>query len=470
MVIVCVSGGMWLSVLNVSIANIALPDIGEEFDADVASVGWIVTGFLVAQATLLSVAGRAGDLYGRRRVFVVGVLVLSLASLGSAAAQSLPQLIIARVLMGAGASAMAPTAFAYAAELFPTAERGRALGFMSGVLGLAPVTALTVGGLLVDAAGWRSVFLFTPVLAAIVLAGAAIILHESRPPDADRRFDLPGAALAAAGLFSLLVALSRGEAWGWSSPRTLLLGAGGLVLLAAFVARELRTEAPIIDLGFFRLRTFTAANAAGTLSSAALFGTLLLLPFYLTITIGMTPVELGLAITPIAASFMIVGPIAGRAMERVGSNRLALAGFVVAAAGVSWAAAIAPEARYELVLLGIVGLGVGLAMASSAVTVTAIEGVPRERLGVVTALTNVGRYTGGALGAAVLGAIMASSLPLGALDATAAADAATGFRVAMAVAGVFLAGAAIAAAWMPRVVGPAAPAPPGIPLTPPLSR
>jgi len=469
--LLAVSGGMWLSVVNVSIVNVALPDMAADFDSDVASMSWTVTGFLVTQAVLLSIAGRAGDLYGRRRIFVGGIVVLSIASLGGALASSVAALVVARVLMGVGASAMAPTAFAYAAELFAPEERGRALGFMSGVLGVAPVIALTLGGVLVEVAGWRSVFLFTPAIGVVVLAGAALVLPASAPDARHRSFDVPGAVLMATGLFLVLVALSRGDALGWTSAPVLGTALGGIAVLALFVFHETRATDPLLDLGLFHLRSFRTANVAAFLSAGALFGTLVLLPFYLTASVGLGAAALGVAIAPIALSFVVVAPLAGRAMSRVGSNRLIIVGFCVAAAGCTWTAAAGPTADYLLLLPGIVGLGVGLAMSSSAVTTTAIWGVPRDRLGVASALPNVSRYTGGALGAAAMGAILAAFLPGGLAASAAAADVGRGFRAAMLVAAGMLALGALVAVRMPRVVGPAAlPSPPSAVAPPPVPR
>lgn len=462
-----VASGMMLSVVNVSIVNIALPAMAEDLGVDVPAISWVVTGFLVTQATLLAVAGRAGDLYGRRRVFVAGVLVLCLGSVLCALAWDAPSLVAFRILQAVGACAMAPTAYAYAAELFGPRERGVALGVMGGVLGLAPVLSLNVAGVLVGTLGWRSVFWFSPVMGAVVLAGAALVLVELRPPDADRRFDLPGAGLAAVGLFALLVALSRGEAWGWSAPPTLAAAAAGVVVLVAFAARELRTEAPMIDLRLLRRRSLATANLAALTSSAALFGVLILLPFYLTAVLGFSAVQLAIGITPIAACFMVVAPLAGRSIARVGSDRLATAGFLVSAAGALWMALAAGSQQYATLLPGIVAFGVGLAVATSPITMTAIHDVPAARLGVASALPNISRYTGGALGAALLGAVLHANLTPGldrALGRAAPAGrelVAGGFRSALLLATALLVLAAVAASRMPRLDAgvPRAPAP-----------
>lgn len=451
-----VASGMMLSVVNVSIVNIALPAMADDLGVDVPSIGWVVTGFLVTQATLLPVAGRAGDLYGRRRVFVIGVVVLSLASVACALAPSAPVLIAFRIVQGVGACAMAPTAFAYAAELFRPTERGAALGLMGGVIGLAPVLALNLAGVLVASAGWRSVFWFSPVLGAVVLAGAALVLPESRRSAARQRFDLPGAALAALGLFAVLLALSRGDRWGWSSPATLGAAALGVAALVGFVARERRIASPMLDLRLFRLRSLSTANLAAGLSAAALFGILILLPFYLAAVLGYDAIRLGIAITPVALSFVLVAPLAGRHVWRLGAARMATVGFAVATLGTVGMALAAPLQSYGVLLPGIAALGVGLAITTSAVTSTAIQDVPPERLGVASALPSISRYTGGALGTAVLGVILHASSPAhlahggGRLGPAARELVAGGMRTALIAGAAFMVLAALAASRMPR--------------------
>ncbi len=472
-----VASGMMLSVVNVSIVNIALPKMAADLGVDLPSISWVVTGFLVTQATLLAMAGRAGDLFGRRRVFVAGVLVLCLGSVLCALAWSAPALVAFRILQAVGACAMAPTAYAYAAELFGPRERGAALGVMGGVLGLAPVLSLNLAGVLVGAFGWRSVFWFSPVMGAVVLAGAGLVLVELRPRDADRDFDLAGAGLAALGLFSLLVAVSRGEEWGWTAGGTLAAGALGAGALALFGLHESRARSPMIDLRLLRRRSSATANLAAMASSAALFGVLIPLPFYLTAGTGFGAVELALAITPVAASFVVVAPLAGRAIVRVGSDRLATAGFLVAAAGALWMAVAATAQDYAALLPGLVAFGVGLAMSTAPITATAIHDVPAARLGVASALPNICRYTGGAIGAAVLGAVLHASLSAGLdraagrLDAPARELVAEGFRWALVVAAGFLLLAALAASRMPRLHRrEPVPVPPPAPADAPVAR
>ncbi len=449
--LIVVTGGMMLSVLNVTVANIALPDVADEFGATPSATGWVVTGVLVTQATLLAIAGRAGDVFGRKRVFVGGVLILSVASIAAALAPSLPVLIVARIVQGVGGSAMAPTAFSFAAELFGPRERGQALGIMGGMLGLAPVISLNLAGALVAAGGWRTVFWFSPVVGAVVLAGAALVLPEMRPERPNQRFDLLGAGLAAAALFSLLFGLSQGDDWGWLSAPVLgaLVAGTGFALL--FVWREMRAAEAMIDLRLFRLRSVASSNLAAMASAGALFGILLVLPFVFSASLGFGPIALGLAITPIALSFVVVAPIAGRLMRRTGAARMAFAGFLLSALGVGGMALVAPEQDYLALLPGLVAFGVGLAMSSSPITTTAISEAPRDRLGVASALPNISRYVGGALGSAILIALVqaeAGDLGLSTVSGAAVAD---GYRLALLAAGSLLVIAAIIATRMPDV-------------------
>jgi EmrB/QacA subfamily drug resistance transporter len=452
-----VAGGMMLSVVNVSIVNIALPEMAADLGVDVPTIGWVFTGFLVTQATFLAVAGRAGDLYGRRRVFVAGVTVLVVGSVLCALSWNAPSLVAFRVLQGMGACAMAPTAFAYAAELFAPHERGTAMGVMGGVISIAPVVALNVAGGLVGAFGWRSVFWFSPIMGAVVLAAAALVLDERRGSDRRRRFDISGALLAAVGLFSVLLALSRGGAWGWTAPPTLAALLGGLAVLGLLLLHEHRTPDPMLDLGLLRMRSLATPNLASVFSAAALFGVIILLPFYFTAVLGFTAVELGLAITPVAGSFMLVAPLAGRNMLRVGSVRMATAGFVIATGGALWMAFSAPAETYFAMLPGILLFGVGLAMCTAPITTTAVSEVPRRSLGVASSLPNLSRYIGGALGAAILSAVLGAAVPArlerpnGIADIAGRDLVASGFRTSALVAAGFLATAAVIASRMPRL-------------------
>ena len=447
-----------MSVINITIVQIALPDMSAEFASDANAIGWVVTGFLATQATLLPIAGRAGDLYGRYRVFVVGLLVLVAGSILCALAWNTESIIVFRIVQGIGAAVMAPTAFSTVAELFHPGERGAAMGVVVSAISVAPVISLLLAGVLVAAFGWRAVFWFTPIMGAVVLVGIALVLHEAPRRTRDTRFDLPGAGLLATGLFSLLLFLSRGEAWGWRSVESGATIAIAAAATVAFIAHERRAAQPMVDLTLFRLRSLTTANIASFAGAGTLFGVLLAFPFYLSGSLGFGPLKIAVATVPVAIAYTIVSPLAGRAVNAVGFDRLAMAGYAIAGLGTFWLGATAQQREIALVIPGIVLLGIGLALATTPITTLAISEVPPERIGVASSFPNISRYVGGALGAALLGAILTASvggvLDAGSVTSTAGRDGvAEGFSRASYASMAFLALAFVAATRMPRTAG-----------------
>ena len=448
---------MWLSVLNVTIVNIALPDIARDMHVDLTSVGWVVTGFLVVQATLLPVAGRAGDLFGRRRVFVTGAVILVIASVLCALAWSAPSLIAFRILQAVGACVMSPTAYSYVGIVFPPHERGHAMGVLTGAIGFAPVVALNLAGVLMAGFGWRAVFWFSPVIGVFVIAGALLVLPELPHEGARKPFDIPGAMLAAGGLFGILIGLSKGEVWGFTSSRVVGAVGLGVVALVGFLMREAHVSDPLIPPALLRLRSLVTANAAAAAGAAALFGLMVLLPFYMVRALGFGPVTVAAAMTPIAGSFLILGPLGGRLMARVAAPRLAGVGYLVAAIGAIVMGLAAPRESYLWLLPGLVMFAGGLATAQSPIATTAISEVPAERMGVAASIPNISRYAGGAFGTALLGVIMHAALPPGADTASPmpavdlAGGGANGFRSAAFIAAAVLLVAAIITKRMPNV-------------------
>lgn len=448
---------MWLSVLNISIVNIALPAMATSLDVDLTSIGWVVTAFLVTQATLLPIAGRAGDLYGRRRVFLTGTVLLVVASIACALAWDAGSLIAFRVVQAIGACAMAPTAYSYVGVLFSPHERGQATGVLIGAIGFAPLVALNVAGLLMAVFSWRSVFWFSPVIGALVIAGALLVLPRLEAQGERRPFDIPGAVLAAAGLFGTLVAISKAEDWGYASAATLTAFVVGCVSLVGFVFWEGRAPDPLLPRDLLRRRSIVTSNSASGIAAAALFGVMILLPLYLARVLGFGSIAIALATTPIAASFLVVSPFAGRAMMRHQARALAAVGYAVGIAGAVCMAFGAGTERYGLLVPGLVLFAGGLALAQSPATAVAISDVPAHRLGVASSLPNISRYAGGALGTAVLGVVMHAAVPAGEERSTERAvpavrdDIVGGFRAALLVAAGFLVIATLIASRIPEM-------------------
>ena len=454
-----VASGMMLSVVNVSIVNIALPAMAADLGVDIPTISWVVTGFLVTQATLLAVAGPRGrPLRPAPHLRDRGERAHRRAPCCAPSPGTRPRSRPSASLQAMGACAMAPTAYAYAAELFGPRERGAALGVMGGVLGMAPVLALNIAGVLVGSFGWRSVFWFSPVMGALVLAGAFLVLVELRPPDADRDFDLLGAALAAVGLFPLLVALSRGEAWGWTSPATLAAASLGAAGVALFVWHESRASSPMIDLRPAAPPLLGHRQPGGH----GLVGR--------PVRDAHPP-----AVLPHRGARVQRGEAgprdhAGRGLVHdrrahrgpldrprgLGPPRHGRPGGGRGRRGVDGAGGAVAELRGDPAgpdLLRRAASPCPRRPSRPPPSTTC----PRPASGVASALPNISRYTGGALGAALLGAILHAYLTTG-LDRSLGQVApsgrdlvAEGFRTALLVAAVFLLAGAAAASRMPRL-------------------
>lgn len=399
---------MMMAILSSSIVNIALPEISSDFGASIPTTAWVATIYMITQATFMPVSGRAGDLYGHRRVYVAGLLVFTVMSVLCTFAWSVHSLIVGRGLMAIGTSALAPMALSFVMDSFPGRERAQALGIMGGIMGAAPTVGLVGGGFLVGAFGWRSVFLVAVPLCIVIAPLALLVLKESKPePGGDRSFDVPGGVLLTSGLFGGLLGLSQGRAWGWTDYRTLAGFAIFAVLLVLFVLWESRAPRPMLHLGLFKFRSLVSANIAGFFSSGAMFGSLVLLPFFFQSVAGNSPAAAGLKIAPLALMFLIVAPLGGRLTTRIGARNTPLLGLAIAAIGyivVSQVIAVDVSTLAMGLSIAIMGIGLGLTMAP--LTTAALHDVPPEMRGVASSLPQMSRFIGGSFGMAIVGTVL----------------------------------------------------------------
>jgi EmrB/QacA subfamily drug resistance transporter len=423
-VLVTVASGMMIAILSSSIVNIALPTITDEFDSNIATMTWVVTIFMITQATLMPVWGRAGDLYGHKKIFVIGLTIFAVTSVFCTVAWNPYSLIFGRGLQAVGASALSPMALAFVFEAFPPRDRAQALGIMGGVIGAAPVLGLTGGGLLVDAFGWRSVFFIYVPLCALIVPLALFVLRESERQQ-QRGFDIPGAMLLSTGLFSGLLGLSQGNGWGWSDGRVIFCFALMAGLLTAFVFRETRIERPMLDLSLLRIRSLAAANIAYFFSGGAMFGALVLLPYFFQSLLGDTPSATGFEIAPLALMFVLVAPIGGRLTARIGARITASMGLVTAAAGcLIISRQMAPDASALKIALSVLILGIGLGLTMAPFTTAAVHDAPPDKRGIASSLPNMSRFSGGAFAIAVFSAVLSWRLTGHLVDLGVSADAA----------------------------------------------
>ena len=370
------------------------------------SLEWIVDAYTLVLASLLISSGAVADRFGRRRVFQFGLLVFGGASLACAVSPSAGVLVAARVVQGAGASMLSPVALAIVVNAMPDLrERARAIGVWASVFGLSMAAGPAVGGALLSALGWRSVFWINApvILAALVLS--AVFLPESRA-ERRRRTDLPGQILLSIAVCLAVAALIEGPHIGWSSP--LALGAYALAAVAAtaFVWVEYHQHEPMVDLSLFRSPVFTTAVLGAVAVFAALNITLLLNTLYLQHSRGWTPLSAGLATLPMAVGASVCAPLAGNMVSRRGARRpLVLAGAFLAAGGLCLSG-LTRDTHVPILLSAYLLIGIGFGFANAPITNTAVSGLPPARAGVAGAITSTARQVGSAIGVAIAGGLV----------------------------------------------------------------
>lgn len=406
--VVCVSTALLL--VNVAAPNVALPDIADDLGASFADLQWTLSGYALALAVFLLTSGTLADRYGRKRLFVVGLVLFNVASVLCAAAPSAITLIAARVLQGAGAAIMFPSSLALLAEEFEGPARRRAIGTWGAVIGLAFAAGPLLGGLLVEAAGWRAIFVLNLLLGLPAVWLARTHLRESSDPDAPAT-DWPGLGALSAGLFAIVFGVLRGNALGWGSPTVVGCLIAAVVFLAVFVAIERRTARPMLDLALFRNRTFTGASIVVGMLGGATFGSFVYLSLFLLDVQGRSPVETGLVLAPLAVVSFLVSLAAGRFNDRVPLRATLVAGLLVIAAGSLLLAGIDRDASWLRLLPGLAVIGAGVGLVNPLATFAHLGVMSPAHGGLASAVNNTARQVGLAVGIAALGALVEASLP-----------------------------------------------------------
>jgi EmrB/QacA subfamily drug resistance transporter len=403
--------GLFMAILDSSVVNIAIPTIQRSLDTDIETVTWVLNAYNLVFAVLLIPAGRMADRFGRKRLFLIGIMIFSLCSLGAGLSEHIEVLIAWRAVQAIGAAIMVPVSLAIVTLAFPAHQRGLALGIWGALSRVAGGVGPTVGGVLTEYVGWEWIFLVNvPVGALAVLAGL-IIIDESRDPEGRQRLDLLGTVVLSVCLFSLTLALIRGQDAGWSSAFIIGLFVTSAVSGALFPLVESRVSDPIIDLRMLSERTFAAASVTILLFGLAFFGGLFFLIQYLTVAEGYSALRAAIAITPFPACVMLIGPVAGRLSDRFGSRALTLAGLLIFGVALFSASRLTsgepyPEIAWRLVLGGI-GSGLIFAPVTSAV----MGSVAGRQAGVGAAVFNTARQVGFSLGLAILVAVFVGALP-----------------------------------------------------------
>ena len=400
-----------MATLDGSIVNIALPSIGQAFGIDLGAVEWVPVAYLLVVGSLLLPFGRLGEVLSFRRVYLVGFGVFTVASVLCGAAPAAAALVLFRAVQGVGAAMLQAMGPAIIARTFGPGERGRALGLNAVSVSIGLTLGPALGGLLTEFGSWRAIFLVNlPVGIFAILWAARVLPLEA--PGPRQRFDVPGAVLAATSFFALLLALDQGEARGWTSPAIV-----GLIVLAvglglAFIVVERRTTAPMMELGLFRIRAFSAGLASVVVAFAGIFTATFLLPFLLQEGSGYSPLQAGLLLTPIPIASAVVAPFSGALSDRVGQRVPASIGIAILTIGLFSLTTLpspfsVPDLVWRLVLIG-AGQGLFLSPNSSSI----LGSVPRPRLGTASGMIAQMRIAGQALGIVVSAAVVALRLPV----------------------------------------------------------
>jgi EmrB/QacA subfamily drug resistance transporter len=431
----------FMVVLDIAVVNVALPSIKEDLGFSQENLQWVISAYALVFGGFLLLGGRAADILGRRRVFLAGLVVFTVASLTAGLAWSEASLIAARAFQGLGAAIISPAALSMVSVTFVEGrERNIALGVWGAVGGFGAAAGVLLGGILTDALSWEWIFFVNVPIGLAALAISPFLLTESRDARV-RSFDLPGAVLVTAGLSSLVYAITQAGQEGWLAARTIGVFAAAAVLLVGFVVRELTHPEPLMRLGIFRTRTVAGANVAGFILGTAMFSMFLMLTLYMQQVLGYSPMKTGVAYLAVAGTAIIWSTVAAQLVTRVGVKPVLVAGMTVLTAGLVYFTQVSVGGSYVTDLLpGFLLIGFGIGFSFVPISIAALAGVEPREAGLASGLINTSQQIGGALGIAALATIATSRTG----DAI-AAGAATPDALVHGFTGAFLAGAVIAA-------------------------
>ncbi len=399
---------LFMIMLDNTVVNVALPSIQQDLDSTVSGLEWTVNAYTLSFAVLLVTGGRLGDIFGRRRMFLFGVVVFALSSAMIGFAQSDTWLVGWRAIQGIGAAFMMPATLSIISNAFPPEERGKAIGTWAGVSALALAIGPVVGGFMVEHVSWQSIFFLNLPVAAAAVAVTLFAAHESRDETAARQVDVAGVVALTVGLLSLVLAFVEANAWGWGSARIVGLFALAVVALVAFVVVERRVAAPMVDFSFFTDRSFLGANLVAFIISFAMLATFFFFALYMQNVHGYTALEAGVRFLPMTLVIIVAGPIAGRLSDRVGSRPLIVAGLLATAGSLFWQGHLEVDTPYAFLIGAFMLMGLGMGFVMSPMSTAAMNAVVPEKAGVASGTLSMSRMVGGTFGVAVMGALVSA--------------------------------------------------------------
>ena len=407
--------GTFASVVDHGSVGVALPSIATHFSTDIPSVQWLVIGYAMTIIALLLPMGRLADLITSKRVYIIGSFVIVAGSIAAGTSNDLGVLIVSRIVQGTGAAMTQGTGMAIMIGAFPPSERGKAIGLIMTMVGTGAIAGPALGGLLVDAFGWRAVFFATVPMVAISIGMCVAVLtgdDQARPVRGPGRgrFDWLGAFLSSSALLSLLLGITNAHRSGWTSPPIVAAGAAFVVLLAGFIWWELRYSSPMLELRLFRRRNFFLGVSANYITFIGSSAVLFLMPFYLQNVLGFRPSVAGLAVVPGAMCMAILGPVSGRLSDRFGWRKFTVAGLMMSATGVAILSRLSADSSLLHVIPALMLTSSGMGTFYSPNSSSILSAVERENHGVISALVNLIRNAGNVISVAVATAIVTATM------------------------------------------------------------
>jgi EmrB/QacA subfamily drug resistance transporter len=402
-----VAFGVVMVGLDATVVSIANPAIGRDLHASLADLQWITNSYLLALAVVLIPGGKLGDRYGRRLIFLVGVVGFALTSVGVAVIGSIAGVIVMRALQGAFGALLLPNTIALLRAAFPPEELNRAVGIWSACSAAAIAGAPVIGGVLVEDVSWQSVFFLNVPIAIITVVLGLVVMPESRE-SVRTRFDIPGLVLLAVAVFCLVFGVIHSEAWGWSDPRILELLGASAVFTAAFIVVEQRTAAPLVPLHLFDDRSITLGVITLLLTFFALYGVLFFVSLYFQNVQGLDPVQAGLRLLPLIGVFAISSPYAGRVTTRFGARLPITVGLALTTLSLVGLIGLNEGSSFWTLCPSLVGIGLGVALVVVASTEAIIASAPVDEAGLAGGLQGIAVQLGGVLGSSILGSILAA--------------------------------------------------------------
>ncbi|WP_245718260.1 MFS transporter [Nocardia miyunensis] len=402
--------GVFMVGLDGSVVVIANPKIAADLHASLSNLQWITNAYLLALATLLVLGGKLGDRFGRRLIFMVGVIGFAATSVGIGLIGSVSGVIALRALQGVFGALLMPNTLAILRAAFPANKLNAAIGIWGGASAVSVAAGPIIGGILVEHVNWESVFYVNAPIAVITVAFGLFAIRESRSENRVETFDLPGTATLAVSLFMVVYGLVKAQEWGWTTGKTLAFIIGGAVLLGVFVIIELRSRNPLLPMRLFTNRSLSIGSVVVLVNFFAMFGVLFFLTLFLQSVQGFSPIEAGVRVVPLSVSLMVAAPVGGLITERIGPRAPMVAGLFAAAAAMALLTRLEPGSSYSTVwpALVLLGLGIGFVMTSSSDAI--IGNADVDDAGIAGGLQSTALQLGGVMGTAILGSVMSQKV------------------------------------------------------------